>query len=372
MASARAPRRCPPCHQARPREACWPGATPSTSRRWRRRSPPSRAVPSAESSSGSEEEEVHDGHTRVRCRARRRPHLSTAGWPVAGPGHASSSASPTTTAPGPRTRSALVARLSELAGVGRRIVDLGAGTGLLAAPLARRGTRSSPSSPRARCSPSAPRRVPASRSRRCSRPPSRPASATFMPGWSSSQMPSTGSVPMPRGPRRAGSSRRTAWRRSSAPNRWNALHAGAPRAAHRMPIRRPGACPAAAGPGSSWRSPRGRVVPDEEHCEQRASSLAPRRSGGWSARSPTAGPALGPARLERLLERGGRARRARGPRVGPGAAAVLAQARAAFTPDSNASTSAVTGAVTMLAAGSSNGARPIWCVPSDGNTGASR
>ena len=34
---------------------------------------------------------------------------------------------------------ALVARLSELAGAGRRIVDLGAGTGLLAAPLARAG-----------------------------------------------------------------------------------------------------------------------------------------------------------------------------------------------------------------------------------------
>ena len=34
---------------------------------------------------------------------------------------------------------ALVARLSELAGEGRPVVDLGAGTGLLAAPLARRG-----------------------------------------------------------------------------------------------------------------------------------------------------------------------------------------------------------------------------------------
>ncbi len=34
---------------------------------------------------------------------------------------------------------ALVARLSELAGNGRPVVDLGAGTGLLAAPLARRG-----------------------------------------------------------------------------------------------------------------------------------------------------------------------------------------------------------------------------------------
>jgi SAM-dependent methyltransferase len=34
---------------------------------------------------------------------------------------------------------ALVARLSELAGEGRTVVDLGAGTGLLAAPLARRG-----------------------------------------------------------------------------------------------------------------------------------------------------------------------------------------------------------------------------------------
>jgi len=34
---------------------------------------------------------------------------------------------------------ALVARLSALAGEGRRVVDLGAGTGLLAAPLARRG-----------------------------------------------------------------------------------------------------------------------------------------------------------------------------------------------------------------------------------------
>jgi SAM-dependent methyltransferase len=33
----------------------------------------------------------------------------------------------------------LVARLSELAGEGRTVVDLGAGTGLLAAPLARRG-----------------------------------------------------------------------------------------------------------------------------------------------------------------------------------------------------------------------------------------
>jgi SAM-dependent methyltransferase len=33
----------------------------------------------------------------------------------------------------------LVARLSTLAGAGRRVVDLGAGTGLLAAPLARRG-----------------------------------------------------------------------------------------------------------------------------------------------------------------------------------------------------------------------------------------
>jgi SAM-dependent methyltransferase len=35
----------------------------------------------------------------------------------------------------------VVARLSELAGAGRLVVDLGAGTGLLAAPLARRGHR---------------------------------------------------------------------------------------------------------------------------------------------------------------------------------------------------------------------------------------
>jgi len=36
---------------------------------------------------------------------------------------------------------AVVSRLSELAGAGRPVVDLGAGTGLLAAPLARRGHR---------------------------------------------------------------------------------------------------------------------------------------------------------------------------------------------------------------------------------------
>src|SRR4029079_16217896 len=92
----------------------------------------------------------------------------------------------------------------------------------------------------------------------------------------------------------------------------------------------------------------------------RGSIAVLRRPG---ARTGAAGAATG---------RGGGPRRARGPRVGEDAAALLAQARAAFTPDSNASTSAVTGAVTMLAAGSSNGARASCFVPRDGKTGESR
>src|SRR5262249_3336036 len=69
--------------------------------------------------------------------------------------------------------------------------------------------------------------------------------------------------------------------------------------------------------------------------------------------------------------RGGGARRAGGTGVGAAREARLAQARAAFTPDSNASTSAVTGAEAS-SPGTSNGARPSCFVPSEGKNGESR
>ena len=162
------------------------------------------------------------------------------------------------------------------------------------------GTRCSPWSPRARCSPSAPRPVPASRSRPCSPLPSRRASATFTRGWSSSQMPPTGSAPMPRAPRRAAFLPRTAWRLSSPRNRWTRPSCGGSARCSSHPIRRPGASPAdsrtrqflalAAGPGR----------PREERFEQRA-VLAPEALRRVVRSLSYGGPALGPARLERLL-----------------------------------------------------------------------